>query len=130
MYLSSYSKVTFLFVFSALLLTSITALAENKADDKDALQGVEAIKAVYDVRVNEPKIITLFLQVIEQTYNDLIRQGHRPNFVVTFRGPAAIAAGLFKVDPKTFIPEVKPVGNTFISLIGYQAKGYGLVPIN
>ena len=33
----------------------------------------------------------------------------------------SIASRLFKVDPKTYLPGVKPVGNTFVSLIGYQA---------
>lgn len=42
----------------------------------------------------------------------------------------SIAANLFKVDPKTYVPGVKPVGNTFVSLIGYQAKGYSLVPVD
>lgn len=42
----------------------------------------------------------------------------------------SIAANLFKVDPKTYLPGIKPVGNTFVSLIGYQAKGYSLVPVD
>lgn len=42
----------------------------------------------------------------------------------------SIAAGLFKVDHKTYVAGVRPVGNTLISLIGYQSQGYGLVPIN
>ncbi len=41
----------------------------------------------------------------------------------------AVATRLFKVDNATIIPDVKVVGNTFISLIGYQAKGYAIIPI-
>ena len=41
----------------------------------------------------------------------------------------AVATRLFKVDSTTIIPNVKVVGNTFISLIGYQAKGYAIIPI-
>lgn len=41
----------------------------------------------------------------------------------------AIATRLFGVDNKSILPQVKVVGNTFISLIGYQAKGYALIPI-
>ncbi|WP_197495779.1 DsrE family protein [Acidihalobacter yilgarnensis] len=33
------------------------------------------------------------------------------------------------VSPKDLIPAVKPVGNGFISVIAYQAKGYSLVPV-
>lgn len=41
----------------------------------------------------------------------------------------AIATRLFGVDNKSILPQVKVVGNTFNSLIGYQAKGYALIPI-
>jgi intracellular sulfur oxidation DsrE/DsrF family protein len=38
------------------------------------------------------------------------------------------AAKVFNVDPASLLPEIKHVGNGWISLIGYQAKGYSLVP--
>lgn len=41
----------------------------------------------------------------------------------------AIAMGLFHIDNSTVLPEIKVVGNTFISLIGYQAQGYGTIPV-
>lgn len=41
----------------------------------------------------------------------------------------SIATRLLDVDNATIIPLVKPVGNTFVSLIGYQKKGYALIPI-
>jgi hypothetical protein len=33
------------------------------------------------------------------------------------------------VDPKTLLPGIEHVGNTFVSQIGYQAKGYAIIPI-
>ncbi len=33
------------------------------------------------------------------------------------------------IPPTELIPEVHPVGNGFISAIGYQAQGYSLVPV-
>ena len=39
------------------------------------------------------------------------------------------AATFFKVDPASVLPEIKRVGNGWISLIGYQAQGYSLVPV-
>lgn len=33
------------------------------------------------------------------------------------------------INPKDVIPDVHPVGNGFISAIGYQAQGYSLVPV-
>ena len=41
----------------------------------------------------------------------------------------SIATDLFKVDNSTLLPGVQVVGNTFVSLISYQAKGYSLIPI-
>ncbi|WP_242396269.1 DsrE family protein [Anaeromyxobacter oryzisoli] len=41
----------------------------------------------------------------------------------------AIATQVFKVDDATLLPELKVVADGFISLIGYQAQGYHLVPI-
>ncbi len=39
------------------------------------------------------------------------------------------AVKILGVDPSTILPEIKQVGNGWISLIGYQAKGYALVPV-
>ena len=39
------------------------------------------------------------------------------------------ATTVFNVDPDTILPEIERVGNGFISLIGYQTKGYALIPI-
>ena len=39
------------------------------------------------------------------------------------------AASVQNLDPAGFLPEVKVVGNTFNSLGGYQAKGYGVISV-
>jgi intracellular sulfur oxidation DsrE/DsrF family protein len=39
-----------------------------------------------------------------------------------------VAARIFKVDRATILPEIKHVENGWISLIGYQAKDYSLIP--
>ena len=39
------------------------------------------------------------------------------------------AANVLNLDPAGFLPEVKVVGNTFTSLGGYQAKGYGVISV-
>lgn len=39
-----------------------------------------------------------------------------------------IAAQGFGVDPASVLPEITHVGNGWISLIGYQAKGYSVIP--
>jgi intracellular sulfur oxidation DsrE/DsrF family protein len=40
-----------------------------------------------------------------------------------------VAANYFEVDPASVLPEIKGVGNGWISIIGYQAQGYSLVPV-
>jgi intracellular sulfur oxidation DsrE/DsrF family protein len=41
----------------------------------------------------------------------------------------SVATRLFGVDHGTLLPGIEPVGNTFVSLIGYQAQGYATIPI-
>jgi intracellular sulfur oxidation DsrE/DsrF family protein len=41
-----------------------------------------------------------------------------------------IAVKAFGVEPSSILPEIKQVGIGLISLIGDQARGYSLVPIN
>jgi hypothetical protein len=40
-----------------------------------------------------------------------------------------VATRLFSVDNATLLPGIEPVGNTFVSLIGYQAQGYATIPV-
>lgn len=40
-----------------------------------------------------------------------------------------VAAELYAVDSKDLMPGIVMVGNTFASLIGYQTKGYALIPL-
>ena len=40
-----------------------------------------------------------------------------------------VAAKILNVDPASVLPEIKRVGNGWISQIGYQAQGYALVPV-
>lgn len=40
-----------------------------------------------------------------------------------------ITTRMMKLDIAKLVKGVKPVANTFISLIGYQAKGYALIPV-
>ncbi|MDA3870013.1 MAG: hypothetical protein PF589_08740 [Gammaproteobacteria bacterium] len=41
----------------------------------------------------------------------------------------AVATRVFGIDNKTLLPDLNLVGDGFISLIGYQAQGYHLVPV-
>lgn len=102
--------------------------------------------------------LALYLDVIKQTYEGLEDQNVTADIIVAFRGMAVtlittstsdevkgliaeldslgvkfeacnVATSLFEVDNSTILQEVKVVGNTFISAIGYQAKGYSPILI-
>jgi intracellular sulfur oxidation DsrE/DsrF family protein len=62
-----------------------------------------------------------FLDEIAGTVSAMAKDGIRVEICL-------FAAKLFGVDPGSVLPEIKQVGNGWISLIGYQAKGYSLVP--
>ncbi len=147
------------------LLTCMSSLVHAGG----ALDGVDEVKAIYDVRVKDAKRFAFFLDVIGKAYDGLFARGVGADVVVAVRGPSirylstetwsyteedqrhlakaaslleglrkrgikieacSIAAGLFKVDHSSYLPGVIPVENTFVSLIGYQAQGYALVPVN
>lgn len=40
-----------------------------------------------------------------------------------------VAAKVFDVDPTSVLPEIKPVGNGWISMVVRQSEGYSVVPV-
>lgn len=62
------------------------------------------------------------LDSIAEQLADLRQQGVRME-------ACSVATRLFKVDNGTLLDGIKPVGNTFVSLTGYQAQGYANIPI-
>jgi intracellular sulfur oxidation DsrE/DsrF family protein len=41
----------------------------------------------------------------------------------------SVATRMLQVDNDRLLDGIKPVGNTFVSLAGYQAQGYAIIPI-
>jgi len=161
-------SITVLLLFLSLTLAT-HALAE-KPNDADALKGIETGKVVWDVTLSKPSRLLFVMKVIDETYEDLVKQNVTPDMVFTFHGrvlpllssqpleleldeevaleellaliqtmsekpgvkmeSCSVASRVLDIDNSTIIPAVKPVGNTFVSLIGYQQKGYALIPIN
>lgn len=164
-------KKIWFFIGTAALLAGLVhpAAAEDKPADTAALKGVTSGKVVWDINTASPAKLALYLGVIQETYDDLVRQGVTPDMVFTFRGESlriistehdeitvqsmpeirqsarmihglmlrpgirmevcAIAARIFEVDTGKILHGIRPVGNTFVSLIGYQSKGYAIIPI-
>lgn len=156
-----------LLLILGMALVPLAALADQP-NDAAALEGVEQGKVVFDINNSSASSLNLYLAVIRETHDDLVRQGIEPDILLAFRGPAVtlvstdrerldlsdfdaldqiadhiadlemlgvrmegcgVATRLFQVDNNTLLDGIKPVGNTFVSLIGYQARGYAVIPI-
>jgi intracellular sulfur oxidation DsrE/DsrF family protein len=152
--------------FCGVLLSA--ALSAAYAQDQAALAGLSEVKAAFDVTNGDPAALLKELSVIDETRQSLIKQGVKPHFIVTFRGPATrlvqtdaskikpeeraqaaqiadavkalgaadgvegleqcgVAVRLAGTNPEDVLPGIKVVGNGWISLMAYQAKGYGYI---
>ena len=72
-----------LLAFVLLAATSIVSAKES-----EALKGVKSVKAIFDVRVANPKAADIQLKLIHQTYQQLVAENKQPVCVVSFMGPA------------------------------------------
>jgi intracellular sulfur oxidation DsrE/DsrF family protein len=153
-------------IFTICMLLS--AASDVSGDEYVALKGLKSVKAVFDVRIGDPKSAAAHLKLIHQTFKDesIKSVTDKPDFVIVFIGHAAkivsknregyspeeqktldqiagtisemskdgirmeiclFAAQALSVDASSILPEIKHVGNGWISVIAYQAKGYSLV---
>jgi len=81
-----------------------------------------AVKLVSTARANLNAEQEEALTQSDAMIDELSKQGVRLE-------ACAVATRLFGVENSSILPQVKVVGNTFISLIGYQSKGYAVIPI-
>ena len=160
-------KQLFLSLMLGLLIAS-ACQADTRPNDAEALQGINEGKAIFDINMADAKKLTLYLMVIDETVEDLKRQGVKPDVILAFRGlsvkliskdreqldledfehldkiaaqlaalqqkgvrmqACSVATRLFRVDNGQLLDGITPVGNTFVSLTGYQAQGYANIPI-
>ena len=64
------------------------AFAGN-VNDTVALADLKAVAIICDVNVGDPKLLLRRLELIDETYSQLLDAGVRPTFVVAFRGGAS-----------------------------------------
>ena len=82
-------KTTILYLFVSIVFL-LSSAANSFGDTYEALKGVESVKAVFDVRVANPKIAAVHLDLIHKTFKDknLTIHSKKPDVVVIFMGPA------------------------------------------
>jgi intracellular sulfur oxidation DsrE/DsrF family protein len=142
----------------------------GSAQSYSSLEGVESIKAVFDVRDDNPENVLVHLQLVHDSYNDeeVRSTDGKPDFAVVFMDLSVtllsqdregftdqeketlekidallekmaaegivlevclFATDFFELDPESFHPAIEPVPNGWIASMGYQAKGYSLIPV-
>lgn len=152
------------------LFFSLPASAEEYQNTR-ALKGLSAVKVYFDVNIGVPDKLVRRLLFIDKTYDQLVKAGIKPEFIVGFRGAASnyvtkgredyvfeddeiaakkkvhewvrrfkkrgiimeqcrLAAGIYEIDTKDFLPEIEIVKNGYVSMIGYQAKGFSQVDMD
>ncbi len=85
-----------------LLVLCPSILWAGNLDDKQALGDLTSLKMVCDVNVGKAKLLLRRLELIDETYSQLIDAGVTPTVVVAFRGGASlyVTRGVKYVDPK------------------------------
>lgn len=79
------------------------------------------------------RLISSDVRTFEKEDQELLKQAGKLLAELASMGvkieACSIATTLFKVNNESLHPGVNVVGNTFVSLIGYQSKGFALIPI-
>jgi intracellular sulfur oxidation DsrE/DsrF family protein len=146
----------------------LSSLSSALAEEYDAMKGVNSVNVMFDMRDGNLETAIIHLNLIHDTYKELVAMKKNPVFVVVFMDSAvklissdhsgfkteeqkfleeiaAIIASMskagirvevcvfalkvFGVEPASILPDIERVGNGWISEIGYQARGYSLVPV-
>ena len=83
------SRVMALSLFFLICL-SFVVVANGFCEEYEALKGLRSVKAVFDVRIGNPKSAALNLQLIHNTFKDkaITSITKEPVFVVVFIGPS------------------------------------------
>lgn len=114
-------KPAALLIAILLLPASVSAGQLNNAD---ALKGLKTVKVVCDVNVGNPEVLLWRLELIDETYTQLLDAGIQPTFVVTFRGPATnyVTRGTGYVPPESRVIKKKIQG----WIAQFQKNGFAL----
>ena len=73
-----------------LMILIIMSSSISFAGEYDSLKGVNSVKAIFDIRIPDPKVASVHLDLLHKTFNDknLTVNSKKPDFAVIFMGPA------------------------------------------
>src|SRR5215472_17414214 len=93
---------SFLTAVVAVLGVAAAPVYAEVPKDAAALSGLKEVKVAFDLQNGDGKTLLRQLEVIDETRQSLIDQGVKPQFVLTFRGPAT---ALVQTDRSQIKPE-------------------------
>jgi intracellular sulfur oxidation DsrE/DsrF family protein len=110
--------------FAAAVLSLLaTAAFAGPGEDQSLLAGIKQGKIVYDITEGDGKALLVRIESIEETRQDLIKQGITPRFVLSFRGPATL---LLQTDLEKVKPENRPFAAQISALLAQLSKAPGV----
>ena len=78
-------------VFAMLCLLGVGLSAHAAGpDDEAALSGLKDVKVIFDITTGDAKKLLSRLGLVEETRDDLVKQGVKPHFILAFRGLASL----------------------------------------
>lgn len=109
--------------FAAVLSLLATAAFASPGAETSPLAGVKEGKIIFDITEGDGKALLVRIESIEETRQDLIKQGITPRFVLSFRGPATL---LVQTDMEKVKPENRPFAGQITALLAQLSKAPGV----
>jgi intracellular sulfur oxidation DsrE/DsrF family protein len=110
--------------FAAAVLSLLAASAfAGPGGDPSPLAGIKEGKIIFDITEGDGKALLVRIESIEETRQDLIKQGITPRFVLSFRGPATL---LLQTDLAKVKPEDRPIAGQISALLQQLSKAPGV----
>ncbi len=104
-----------------LIILLLMSSSISLASEYDSLKGIKEVKAVFDVRVADPMVASVHLDLLHKTFNDsnLKVNSKKPDFVVIFMGPAV---KLVSKGRKGFTEDQYKYLDTIAAIVSAMAK--------
>jgi intracellular sulfur oxidation DsrE/DsrF family protein len=109
--------------FAAAVLSLLATAAFAGSREPSPVAGLKEGKIVFDITEGDGKALLVRIESIEETRQDLIKQGITPRFVLSFRGPATL---LVQTDLQQVKPENRPYAGQISALIAQLSKAPGV----
>src|SRR4051794_9705863 len=140
-------KVALAFLLGAAVVFASPVMGAHAwAVDDNPIAGLKEARVAFDITAGDPGRMLNILNTIDETREGFVKHGVTPRFVLAFRGPASL---LTQTDLTRLKPEEREAAakvaaklkqlrgtagiermdleNGWITLVGYQAKGYAYI---